>query len=214
MSEEKKKPILVPPITDKLLAENEKNQKRWANLFVFQNPGVDDYTHRVISSNLEILEQLIKSRSRLGVDKNALLERIHALRDDTAIWLSSIGDFEKASNIAYTRSQKQLFKCYLKAVNNSDNEWCEHPKWQTEGGNISQNAYREFDFFSPKHGRKISMIRCNSCGFRNARDLDADLDKLSQHRAKARGASENLTKAQIENLPEDLRSINLGKILR
>ena len=99
MSEKPKKPILVPTITEKLLKENDENQKRWANLFVFNNPSIDEHTVRVINDNLQILQYLIRNRRKVpkGAKKKELLEKIHYLRDETAAWLSSIGDFQKAA---------------------------------------------------------------------------------------------------------------------
>lgn len=213
--EEKTKPILVPPITDELLKENEENQKLWANWFIFKSPGVDDHAARVINSNLELLKELNNAIRRKNADVENLKPRIAALRDDTAIWLSSIGDFKKAAEIASDKAHRTLYRSYQTALERKDEEFCEHPRWIKTENSISQNIYREFDFFSPLHGRKLSMIRCNTCGFRNARELDADLDKLSRHREAVRANSENLSKAEIEKkLSAEHLSTNLNKILR
>lgn len=182
----------VPAITPELLEQNEEEQKRWRALYEVRHVSAESYADIVIKDNLNILDALEAQLGRARFGEKALIrEKIKQIRNDTATWLASIGRFETAAKLATAGDVRSLYKKYIKAIALDDSEWCEHPLFEQVDGNWSQVAYREFEFFSDAKGCRISMVRCRRCGFRNARDLDADLQKLSNHRAAAVAAGKD-----------------------
>lgn len=183
MSDKTKNVSKVPKITPGLLAQNEDEQKQWREMLAVPRMSADTYANTVINSNLATLEsltrQIIHSK---GTDRDLLAAKTDQIRNDTAEWMSSIGRFDDALKLAVVGEQKELLNSYLKAEALDDDQWCEHPIFEYVDGQPSQIAYREFNFFSESHARQISMMRCNTCGFRNAKDLDVELRKLSEHR--------------------------------
>lgn len=177
----------VPEVTPELLAANEEEQKQWRKQFRYTPTSADSYANNVIRDNLNILDTLERQlrETKNVLERTVIRSRIAQFRDDTAIWLASVGQFEQAGKLTTSQANRELYKAYAKAVKLADDAWCEHPPFEHIDGNLSQIAYREMEFFSDRHGRKVSMVRCSRCDFRNARELDADLKKLSDHRAAA-----------------------------
>lgn len=176
----------APKITPELLAQNEEEQKQWREMLSVPRMSADTYASVVINSNLATLESLTKQIIHSSkTEREFIKTKIDQIRNDTAEWMISIGRFDDALKLAVEKSQKILLKDYIAAEALDDEEWCEHPIFEHIDGQPSQVAYREFNFFSESHARQISMTRCNICGFRNAKDLDAELKKLSEHRAAA-----------------------------
>lgn len=184
MADITKKVRKVPDITPELLEKNEAEQVRWREIYTAPHESAESYAERVIKDNLRILDALEATDAKRD-EKAQIRAKITQIRDETAVWLSSVGQFEAAIELSTVKEQRDLWRKYIKAVDTDDSTWCSHPTFENVDGQLSQVAYREFDFFSHKHARKVSMIRCSKCGFRNARNLDADLKKLSDHRAMA-----------------------------
>lgn len=215
--EKSKRPVLVPRITPRLLEESADNQAAWSKNFALSPSDTTDYTRQVVSSNILVLKALreqLKQKMTEREEREILL-KAEKIQDETSTWLASIGRFKEAVKFA-PAGKRKLYRAYLKAVTRGDDEWCQHPRWSDIDGNLQQNEYREFDFFSPEKGKNLSMMRCNLCGFRNARDLSADLQKLSEARARVIAISESVPKEQFEERlkKENLSGANLAQILR
>jgi hypothetical protein len=192
----------VPPITPALLEQNEQEQQRWRSLYTAPHVSQDSHANRIIRDNLNTLDRLENLRkSAKPVDRPALTERIKRLKDDTAIWCDSVGQFSAAAQLTSCKHQRKLYRLRAVAVERPDDEWCEHPVFENVDGHIQQVAARERDFFSHKHGKTVSMVVCRHCGFRNAKDLPRELQKLSEHRAQIRKAGQD-------------RKVNLLDIIR
>lgn len=217
MIEKTENVVKVPCITPELLQENEENQKKWRNLFTAPGVSLDKYTESVIKDNLATLDTLEAQLKTVQHANEPLEQKICEFRNDTAVWLASLGKFAEAEKLTIIPKQKTLYREYAEAAARADSEWCEHEHWtQNAGGQAEQNAYREFQFFSEIHGRKVSMMRCRQCGFRNARDISADLQKLSDFRAASRKLAENTPRENLANKlkSEGLHETDLSKIIK
>lgn len=170
----------VPEVTPELLTENERRQEKLRKKFTLRPSSQTAYAHTVINSNLEIIKSLetFLAENKRAPGRISLREKIAQVSDDTAIWAVSVGQFALAASLTNNKHQRAIYRDYEKAIHRDDSEWCKHPIFEYVNGNPSQVAYREFDFLSPRHARTVSMVRCNVCGFRNAKDLDAELKKL------------------------------------
>lgn len=207
----------VPELTPELLAANEAEQKTWRAQFVLPDTSTEAYAAAVIASNLEMLDALeIAMDKAKGEERKQIRAKLIVFREETAVWLASIGKFADAKRVAHSQKQKGLYRQYEKATNRDDADWCKHPRWKEKDGKFEQITYREFDFHSTKHGVIVSMMRCSICGFRNGAALSADLDKLSAARAKILADSEGMTREQVtEKLKgENFHTEGLRKILR
>lgn len=192
MSDKPKNVIKVPEITPERLEKNEEEQRTWRELFRHVPVSADEYANRVIKDNLAVLDSLDRQlRAAARFEKLGIKQKIHDIRTDTAIWLSSVGQFAAALKISTDREEKKLYRKYIAAIALADDAWCGHPLFEHIDGQLSQVAYREFDFFSDSHAKKVSMVRCRQCDFRNARDLDVELQKLSEHRAQVVASGED-----------------------
>jgi hypothetical protein len=182
----------VPPVTPELLAENEKEQQQWREHYRVPAVGIETHAQRVIRDNLATIDALEKSlaSAKYG-EKRPIRNRIKQLRNDTAIWCESIGQFEAAADLTSCRHQRKLYRRKSDAVTRPDDEWCEHPTFENVDGVVSQNCTREQDVYSDKHGRVMPLLRCRICGFRNVRELPPELQKLSEHRAAAVAAGKD-----------------------
>jgi hypothetical protein len=145
----------VPPITPALLEQNEQEQQRWRSLYTAPHVSQDSHANRIIRDNLNTLDRLEKLRkSAKPVDRPALTERIKRLKDDTAIWCDSVGQFSAAAQLTSCKHQRRLYRLRAAAIDLPDDEWCEHPVFENVDGHIQQVAARERDFFSHKHGKE------------------------------------------------------------
>lgn len=182
----------VPEITPELLEQNEALQKRWRKQFTPPQISIDAHAERVVQQNLMILDGLeYMWHTPAGKDKQTeIAAQIKRIRIETAEWLATLGRFEAAAKLSPNQTEQARFTAFHEATVRDDNEWCEHPLWK----NGNQNAYRERDYYSFTHGKKVSMMRCAECGFRNGRDLDESLQRLSAHRAAVTSATRGLSK--------------------
>jgi hypothetical protein len=185
MSEKRKIVSKVPEITPELLEANEAEQGKWRQMFVLPETNGASYADLTINSNLNILDALA---SQLKYAKGSLKKEIKTkslqLREDTAVWAESIGKFALAHALTNDKRRRRHYKECVEAIARDDGEWCAHPIFEHINGQLSQVAYRELNFHSEKHGRTVSMVRCRICGFRNAKDLNAELAKISDYRAE------------------------------
>jgi hypothetical protein len=192
--------VKVPAITPDLLEKNEQDQARWRKLYTAPPTNYESYAGRIIRDHLETLDRLEAQRkSSAPADRPVLTEKIRRLKDDTAIWCDSIGQFELAAKLTSCKHQRKTYKHRAQAIDLPDDAWCEHPVFENIDGHISQVAARERDFFSHRHGKTVSMIVCRHCGFRNAKDLPKELKKLSEHRAQARATGKD-SKAKLTDI--------------
>ncbi len=175
----------VPEVTPELIEKNAEFQKAWAKEFSIPETSQKTYAETVVRNNLNILDSLYQKCADAKDYKTTtdIAGRIARLSNDTATWAESIGWFDLARKLTWRERDKERLTAMLEAQTRDDNEWCEHPIFEFIDGNPSQIAAREFDFYSNHHGKIVSMVKCSKCGFRNAKDLPAELQKLSQHRA-------------------------------
>lgn len=218
MSEKAKIVVKVPEITPELIQKNEEEQKKWRRLYAAPVVTADKHAEAVIRDHLatlDMLEQQTK-RARRG-ERAPIKNKIRELRRDAAVWMASVGKFAEAETLSPDTSQKKLYRAYRKAVARPDSESCGHPNWKrNERGETEQNVYREFTFYSEKHGRRVSMVKCRECGFRNARDLSNDLQKLSDFRAASRKLAETVPREHLEHRlkAQNLHKTNLSEIVK
>jgi hypothetical protein len=192
MAQEVKNVSKVPEITPELLEKNEEQQKIWREMFVVPQMSGAQYAGTVIRDNLNVLDAIDRHISEAkGELKKQLKQRSSILRHDTAIWAASIGQFELAVKLTTDKHQRKQYKQWLAADIRDDSEWCKHPIFEYVDGKMSQVAGRELEFFSVRSGKLVSMIVCNKCGFRNAKDMPAELHKLSRYRADAMKTGED-----------------------
>jgi hypothetical protein len=176
----------VPSITPELLQTNNAEQSLWSAQFALPTNSQESYVIQLIQNNLKIITEL-KSINRQSPE---IEQKIQQYVNETAQWAISIGKFELAvSLIGENSTAKEFYEAEVR----DDSLWCEHLFYKEIDGHLQQNYFREFDYFSATHGRKVSMLRCNECGFRNAKDLTADLKKLSEHRANVRRGGKDVS---------------------
>lgn len=207
----------VPELTDELIAANEDDQRRWRKLFVAPQTSKDKYAENVIKSNLTMLDSYRRQmRNANNKTKKQLKIKANELRRDTAAWLANLGQFEAAKQLAVSTRQRRIYRDYLEAERRDNSEWCEHPIFDYVDGHLQQKAFREFDFDSPRHGRRLSMVRCNECGFRNAKDLNRELKTLSEFREKVTSLVKDVPVEQQRQIltQEKLIKTNLEEVLK
>jgi hypothetical protein len=181
----------VPEITPELLEANELEQQKWRKQFAVRS---DARTHaeRVIADNLAALDSLEAARkSAAPAMRPAITARMQQIRNDTAILCNSIGQFEMAAALTTCRHQRKTYREKVRSVSRDDDEWCEHPFFQNDNGLITQNAVRESDVYSERHGRVVSTVRCRICGFRNTMVLPRELQQLHDHRSAVRAGGKD-----------------------
>lgn len=183
----------VPDLTPERLAENAEFQAEMKQRFAVRPPK--NHAEMVIADNLRVIEML--ERQRLS-GRDDLDSRIDKLRNDTALWMQSVGMFTEAAKIAVKPRIKAENETLLAALERDDDEWCGHAKWKEVADKKVPNYSREFDF-TDKIGRRLSMIQCAECGFRNGRELPQDLENLSRRRAHIREA---ISKHGLKGLDE------------
>lgn len=212
------KPVIkVPDITPELLEKNEAEQNRWRQFYRLPALSVDKYAELVISANLETLDVLhLQMKRANNQTRRAIKLKSQQIRRDTAVWLASLGQFEAAFNLAVTKAARRKYRSFIEAVKKTDSDWCEHPLFEFVSGAASQVAYREFDFYSERHGRRVSMVCCRKCGFRNARDLDSELRKISEHRAQTVATAKDVSRENValKLQSEGLLRSNLAEIIK
>lgn len=208
MSEQK--PNLVPAITAELLEENERQQAAWRDQFAVTPASAETHFAALINANREILESLCA----VPQPSAAIVRQIERVRDETADALAATGDFARASRIAADTRKQRLYDEYETADQKENSDWCEHARWQRTGGKTEQVAYREFDYNSTSQGGQRSMIRCRRCGFRNGMPLADDLAKLSEHRARIVGATENGDHPDSKQIALGMVKDDLAAIIR
>jgi hypothetical protein len=187
---------LVPPITQKLLAENEEFQKqirRGLNTSAV-HPALINRARSILKAE-EIKHLMLglfaERRAAMKAGKPELVEQTEAqlnrLTEKLAGHLFDAGEFELALKATRSKKMRAVVREHLKAAEIDDDEWsCGHKKWFSYDGQRHPNYFRERDLWSPRHGRVVSVIRCNECGFRNIRPLPEDLAEMSRLREEAR----------------------------
>lgn len=193
---EKPKPLrLVPPITQKLLEENAEFQKQ-VRRGLNTGPVDQRVLHRsrqllIIEETNAILQMKFRARRsamKAGDDtkREALEADIARLRNKVSRAYFEIGDFEQARMTTLDRDRRRLCREHLTAMGIDDELHCEHAKYKLHEGQRYPNYFRERDIYSVKHGKFVSVIKCNECSFRNIKELPEDLAEASRKRAEFR----------------------------
>lgn len=179
---------IAPPVTPERLAENEEFQRglraKFAARFSLKNPLEIEMSRAalLLKANAEIINALHIQLKNAKTGRRAIrlmLKRYYA--ENAEAW-ASLGAFDKAADIEPDKRRKKEYRSKHKALIIDDSEWCIHPKYRMEEGQRLQNYFRESDVYSEKHGRIVSVLKCNECGFRNIAPLPPDLQKLSEDR--------------------------------
>lgn len=173
----------VPELTKDKLAENAEFQEQMRRRFELKPK---DHAERTIAANLRRIGQF--SEQLEGSDdvetRTLLIRRITALRDETALYLKQKGLFAEAAKLAANTNIRAEARSYVTAREIDNDLWCEHSMWKQTDAGMVPNYVREFDYV--EGGQNLSMLRCNECGFRNARPLPKDMQNLIAARAKIR----------------------------
>lgn len=186
---------LVPPITQKLLAENDEFQKQ-----IRRSLNTSDVHPQIMLRARAILQAEEVKKLMLGffadrrkakksgnAEKVLELEaQIARLGDKLAKLLFDAGEFQLALKATRGKALRQKIREYIAAAEIDDEQHCGHQKWISFNGELHPNYFRERDIFSHKHNAVVSVVRCNECGFRNIRPLPEDLAEMSRIRAEAR----------------------------
>jgi hypothetical protein len=195
--EKPKRLELVPKITQKLLTENRDFQRtirRTLNI----SPASPAQTHR--ATQMLLLEEInALMRTKFAARRAAMaagdqlkreeLDRtIAALSEKASKAHFELGNFEMAANHTRDPQRRRNARAHARAMAIDDDAHCEHPKYKQEGDHRYPNYFRERDIYSERHGKIVSVIKCNEpgCQFRNIKELPEDLAEASRRRAEFR----------------------------
>ena len=181
---------LVPEITPAMLEENKSFQEDLRKNFGSRQQNLQQkllLRNRLIIEENKVYLSVLLTQLKSAVsetDKKYLEELIILKGEETCDALCDIGEFELAQQFTLNPRKKELLQTYKTAMELDDEAHCGHPKYILTDGVKTNNYFREKDIFSPKHGRIVSIVRCNECQFRNIRPLPEDLARASQIRAE------------------------------
>ena len=199
MSEqEKEQVVLVAPLTDEILAANAELQAEWSKKYSFR--AATPESHAQAAAKAYITQYCVlgaQIQETTDINERAQLQgRYVQVARDIIESCRIIGNFYLPQLLAPTEKERQLFVNYELAEMLPDSDWCQHPKWRRTESDFLPNYSAEFEYFSPGSQKRLWMLRCRECGFRNAQELPADLRKLKAVRHSLRDAQTGKTRAE------------------
>lgn len=121
---------------------------------------------------------------------------IIALSHKRAERLAAVGRYDLAREIEPNEQYRKEYERILDAIWRDDDETCECDVHRGSGSHtgiaVSQRV-AALDVYSMKHGRMVSLMKCNHCGFLNAIDTPEDIIKMRAHRSRAHGIAAGLS---------------------
>ena len=149
----------IPKITPEKQAEIDAEQAKLAERF--------DATGRVYDRAYAVIKES---------EPIPLKDMTPIQRENYAEALADVGKFKEAAKVTRIEERKAYFKAVNKAVWLDDDKRCRCRDTKTvvlEGNQPTEVEYdRHFavrEIFSEKHGKRVNLYKCNSCGLLNAR---------------------------------------------
>jgi hypothetical protein len=189
----------VPEITPELLEKNAAWQKEMLDGVVLPSQeSIFMGRHRVIVRDTLRTIQSLRDKAKAtnffntatateNSEYYAVMSKLHQNIGES---LLQLGEFEKAAEYFADDDRKAHALALHEAMNIDDDENCDCPDDRIEidtGGREHKfdNRFREQTIFSKKHGRPMSVIRCNLCGFRNIQEIPDSIKAGQEIRAAA-----------------------------
>lgn len=142
------------------------------------------------------------------------LARLRTARRRLADALAHQGRYDEAAAVEPEADQAQLYQYVWEAVWRDDTESCACEPFRDGELSLTHDHVAE-EILSLNHNRIMPLVRCNCCGFLNARPLPPALAQMRRAQLEAgrlvQGYTAPQLKAQARELLADLRD---GRVLK
>lgn len=145
---------------------------------------------------------------------DATLARLQTARQRLAEALAQQGRYDEAATVAPDAEQAQHYERLWEAVWRDDTESCECEPFRDGEMSLTHDHVAE-EILSLNHNRIMPLVKCNCCGFLNARPLPPALRQLQRAQLEAARLVQGYTPAQLKTQARELLAdLRDGRVLK